>query len=262
MNIIDIIILGVVEGITEFLPVSSTFHLIWTSRLLSLPQSDFVKLFQVVIQAGAIVAVVLLYWKEVLTNMNLMKKLILSFIPTAIVGYVLYETIKDVFFESIISTTIVFIVVGIIFLLVEKLIKHDKIKMASDITSLSYRDALLIGAFQALAVVPGVSRAGAVLVGMMLLGYKRGESAKFSFMLSIPTILAATVFDLLQMRDVAFAQSGNSVLLLFGSVVAFVSAIIGVKWLISYLQKNSLELFGWYRIGVGILLLLVLTLSS
>ncbi|MDA1317462.1 MAG: undecaprenyl-diphosphate phosphatase [bacterium] len=258
MNIIHVIILGIVEGITEFLPISSTFHLIWTSRLLSLPQSDFVKLFQVVIQAGAIGAVILLYGKEVLTNFSLMKKLIISFIPTAVVGLVLYELIKEVFFESIIATTIVFIIVGILFIIIERLITSGRISMKLDVSKLTYKDAILIGVFQALAVVPGVSRAGAVLVGMMILGYRRDESAKYSFILSIPTILAASAFDLIQMREVAFASASSSVLLLFGLVVSFIGALVGVRWLIGYLQKHSLELFGWYRVAVGIILLAAL----
>ncbi|MDP4011218.1 MAG: undecaprenyl-diphosphate phosphatase [Candidatus Roizmanbacteria bacterium] len=258
MNIIHVIILGIVEGITEFLPVSSTFHLIWTSQLLSLPQSDFVKLFQVVIQGGAIGAVILLYWKEVLTNLSLMKKLMVSFIPTAIIGLMLYKLIKDVFFESMMVTTVVFIVVGILFILIERYIKAGKLSMKLDISKLTYKDALLIGVFQALAVVPGVSRAGAVLVGMMILGYRRDESAKYSFILSIPTILAAAALDLLQMRDIAFASIDTSMVLLLGLGIAFISSLICVKWLITYLQNHSLELFGWYRIAVGILLLAAL----
>lgn len=258
MNSIHVIILGIVEGITEFLPISSTFHLIWTSKFLALAQNDFIKLFQVVIQGGAIGAVVLLYWKEILMHISLMKKLIVSFIPTAIIGLLLYKLIKNVFFESMMATTIVFIVVGMLFILIERYIKSGKLSMTLDISELTYKDAFFIGIFQALAVVPGVSRAGAVLVGMLLLGYRRSESAKYSFMLSIPTILAATAFDLIKMRDVAFSNTQNSMLLLFGSAIAFVSALVGIKWLISYLQHHSLELFGWYRIGVGILLLLAL----
>ena len=258
MNIIHVIIFGIVEGITEFLPISSTFHLIWTGELLALPQSDFVKLFQVVIQGGAIGAVMLLYFREVLTNFSLMKKLMVSFIPTAIIGLILYKLIKSVFFESMMATTIVFIIVGILFILVERYIKSGKLSMKLDVSKLTYKDAILIGLFQSFAVVPGVSRAGAVLVGMMILGYRRSEAAKYSFMLSIPTILAAAGLDLLQMRDVAFASIDTSMVLLLGLGIAFVSSLICVKWLIAYLQNHSLELFGWYRIAVGILLLTAL----
>lgn len=261
MTIIQTFILGIVEGITEFLPVSSTFHLIWISRLLGLVQSDFVKLFQVFIQSGAILAVVFLYWKEILSSSALMKRLILSFIPTAFVGYFLYSMIKGVFFESIQFTSTVFIIIGVIFLIVEYLIGRRIIKIKKEITILTYKDAVLIGLFQALAVVPGVSRAGAVLVGMMILGYRRDESAKYSFMLSIPTILAASVFDFWEMKDVVLQDNGSILTLTIGTVVAFISAYFGITWLIRYLQQHSLVIFGWYRIVLGIILLLVLSMS-
>lgn len=251
-----IIVLGVVEGLTEFLPISSTFHLLWTSRLLGIPETEFVKLFTVVIQSGAILAVVLLYWREVFTNWKLIMKLIASFIPTAIIGFLMYDVIKNVFFESQLGTSIVFIVVGGLFLLVEYLISKKVLETKFDIQKLNYKQAAVIGVFQALAIIPGVSRAGAVLVGMMLLGFKRGESAKYSFMLSIPTIMAASLFDFIEMKDIVFAQSENIWILAVGSVIAFVSAMVGVKWLIKYLQNHSLVIFGWYRIVLGIILVL------
>lgn len=257
MNIFYTIILGIVEGITEFLPISSTFHLIWTSNLLGIVQSDFVKLFLVVIQAGAILAVVFLYWKDLLTNRAMMLHIIATFIPTAIIGLGLYSIIKGVFFESILSTTIVFIVVGIVFIIIEKLIEKDKIKLEKSLSKLSVKNAIIIGFVQALAVVPGVSRSGSIIVGMLLMKFKRSEAAKYSFLVSVPTIGAAAVLDLYEMREVLLSDSGNIMLLAIGTVIAFISALIGIKWLISYLQKNSLVLFGWYRIVVGIILLLI-----
>ena len=256
MNILHTIILGIVEGVTEFLPISSTFHLIWVSRFLGLPETDFTKLFNVVIQSGAILAVVFLYWKEVLSNMRLFSKLIISFIPTALVGLFLYDYIKSVLFESVFGTTIVFILVGVIFLGVEYLISRGKIKPMLDVEKLTYLQAIGIGVFQALAVVPGVSRAGAVLIGMMIFGFKRSESAKYSFMLSIPTISAASLFDLLEMKDVITQHPDSAITLLIGTAIACVSAFIGIRWLIGYLQNHSLALFGWYRVIFGILLLL------
>lgn len=258
MDILHTIILGIVEGITEFLPISSTFHLIWTSRIFGIAESDFVKLFNVFIQSGAILAVVFLYWKEILTNRQLFTKLVISFVPTAIVGLTFYDMIKGVFFESELGTTIIFILVGFIFLLVEYLIAKKILFPKQDIKNLTYRQALLVGLFQALAVIPGVSRAGAVLVGMMILGFNRSESAKYSFMLSIPTIAAASLFDFIEMRDVVFASTDNMITLIIGSLVALVSAFIGVKWLIRYLQNHSLAIFGWYRIILGIILILFL----
>lgn len=256
MNLIQTIILGIVEGITEFLPISSTFHLLWTTRLLGIPETEFVKLFTVFIQAGAILAVVILYFREVMTNMKLFMKLLLSFIPTAIIGLLMYDIIKGVFFESEIGTTIVFIAVGVIFLVIEYFISKGILKPEFEIDKLTWKQAALVGLFQALAIVPGVSRSGAVLIGMMILGFKRSESAKYSFMLSIPTILAASIFDFIEMREVIFSQPDYIGTLFIGSIVAFISALLGIKWLIGYLQKHTLALFGWYRLIFGILLLL------
>ncbi len=261
MNIIQTILLGVIEGITEFLPISSTFHLIWANILFGIEQTDFVKLFTVVIQAGAILAVVLLYWKDLLTNRDMMLKIAATFLPTAIIGYVLYSIIKGVFFESIGFTTTVFIIVGFIFLLIEQLVSKKKVILEKSIKSLTLKDAVIIGFVQALAVVPGVSRAGSVIIGMMMLKYKREESAKYSFLVSVPTILGASLFDLYQMQEVLYSNMNAVFILVLGTVVAFASAYFGVKWFIEYLQRNSLSLFGWYRIVVGIILLFILGMS-
>ena len=258
MNIFQSVVLGIVEGITEFLPVSSTFHLIWTSRFLGLVQSDFTKLFEVFIQGGAVLAVIFLYFKEVLKDRQLIVKLILSFIPTAIVGFLMYKIIKGVFFESTQTITIAFIVVGVVFLIVEYLIQKKWLKLEKDITKLSYGQAIIIGLVQSLSVLPGVSRAGAVILGMMFFRFKRSEAAKYSFMLSVPTILAASLYDFYKMREAVFESTDKLGVLFIGSVVAFGSAYLGVKWLIKFLQTHSLSFFGWYRIILGIILLLLL----
>ncbi len=261
MNMIQTIILGIVEGITEFLPISSTFHLIWTSQLLGIVQTDFVKLFLVVIQAGAILAVVLLYWKDFFTNRQMLINIIATFFPTALIGFGLYKIIKGLFFESTGFTTIVFILVGILFLVVEQLIEKKKLQPNKELKSLTLKDAIIIGFIQALAVIPGVSRSGSVIVGMLFMKFKRDEAAKYSFLVSAPTIFAASLFDLYEMQDVLTSSSDAIPTLIIGSIVAFISAYIGVKWLIGYLQKNSLALFGWYRIVVGIILLLILAMG-
>jgi undecaprenyl-diphosphatase len=258
MNIIQTIILGIVEGITEFLPISSTFHLIWTSNLLGISQTDFVKLFLVVIQAGAILAVVLLYWKDFFTNRAMLINIIATFFPTAIIGFGLYKIIKGLFFESILFTTIVFILIGIVFLFVEKLIQDKKLEPEKSLKSLTIKDSLLIGLIQALSVVPGVSRSGSVIVGMLFMKFKREEAAKYSFLVSVPTIFAASLFDLYEMKNIISSNMNAISLLVIGTIVAFISGYIGVKWLIKYLQQNSLALFGWYRIGIGIILLIIL----
>ncbi len=256
MTVFNSIVLGIIEGLTEFLPVSSTFHLLFISKLLNIAQTDFVKMFEVVIQAGAILAVVFLYFKEVSKNKDLILKIIISFIPTGIIGFILYKVIKNVFFESNLLMSVMFLLVGIIFLVIEKLIKDKKLKLEKSIKSTDYKQAVLIGIIQSLAVIPGVSRAGSVMVGMMLMGVKREESAKYSFLLAVPTILAASAYDLFKMRDTLFSQSSNSIILLFGFATAFISAFFAVKWFIGFLQKNSLKVFGYYRIILSPILFL------
>ena len=258
MNIFHSIILGIIEGFTEFLPVSSTFHLIWTSRFLGLTQSDFTKLFEVFIQGGAVLAVIFLYFKEVMRDRQLIIKLVLSFIPTALFGFLMYKIIKGVFFESTQTITIAFILVGIVFLVVEYLIQKEWLKLEKNIAKLSYGQAILIGVVQSLSVLPGVSRAGAVILGMMFFKFKRSEAAKYSFMISVPTILAASLYDFYKMQEVVFESTDKLGILLIGFAVAFVSAYVGVKWLTDFLQNHSLSFFGWYRIILGIILLLLL----
>lgn len=254
MNFLHAIILGIVEGITEFLPVSSTFHLIFAAKILGLQQTNFEKLFEVVIQSGAILSVLLLYIKTVLEDHELVKKVLVAFIPTAIVGFVLQKIIQDVFFESTPLMLSAFIVVGIIFIVYEFLLANKKVSLSRSLSSFTYIEALIVGGMQAFAVVPGVSRAGAVILAMMFLKFKRSEAARFSFLLAVPTILAAGGLDIIKMRHDLFASAQNIPLLLVGTVVSFVCAYFVVKWLIHYLQTHSLAGFGWYRIVAGILL--------
>lgn len=261
MDIVHAIILGIVEGVTEFLPISSTFHLIFASKLLGIPQDEFAKLFEVFIQSGAIVAVLLLYFKELIKDQELIKKTIVGFIPTAIIGLGLYKVIKGIFFESELLMLSVFIIVGFVFILFEKWIKQGKIELVRSIKSLTYQEAIIIGLIQALAIVPGVSRAGAVILGMMFLKYKRDEAAKFSFILAIPTIFAASALDLWKGKEYLISHASSTIYLLIGFITAFISAYIVIKWLINYLKKNSFEGFGVYRIIVGILLLSLFFLS-
>jgi undecaprenyl-diphosphatase len=253
VNIFITIILGLIEGATEFLPISSTFHLLMAQRLWGIEQTEFVKLFSVFIQSGAILSVLFLYFQDLWRDKSLAFKAGLAFIPTAIVGLLLHDFIKDVLFSSPISSIVVFIVVGILFILLEK----KTLQLTKAVENISYKHALIIGLAQALAVIPGVSRSGAVIVAMMMLGFKRSDSARFSFILSIPTIFAASALDLYDSKDVAFQKSATTYLLVIGFVVAFISSLIIVKWFIQYLQKNSLEVFGWYRIIAGLVLLLL-----
>ncbi len=254
MNILHTVVLGIVEGVTEFLPVSSTFHLIWTTKILGIPQTDFEKLFEVFIQSGAILSVVFLYFKTVIKNTQLLKKVAFAFVPTAVIGFLLYKVIKNVFFNSDVLMLSVFILVGLIFIIYEWYAKKSGDKFSKSLSSFTYKEAIIIGFIQSLAVLPGVSRAGAVMLGMMFMGFRRDESATFSFLLAVPTLLAASGYDLWKMRSVAFATSGNVSTLLIGTIVSFISAYFVVKWFIAFLQKHSLANFGWYRIAAGLLL--------
>ncbi|MFH1827268.1 MAG: undecaprenyl-diphosphate phosphatase [bacterium] len=256
MSIFQVFILGIVEGITEFLPISSTAHLIITSKILQLQQSEFLKLFEVVIQSGAILAVVFMYFSYLLKHVKLWAKLIVSFIPTAIIGFLFFTIIKGVFFDSTLIIASALLLVGLLFIFIEGEIKKGKINLKRKISELSYKDAFLIGFFQSFAIVPGISRAGAVILSMMILGYKRDESATYSFLLAIPTILAASIFDLYKNFGVLSTNVTNFQKIVIGFIVSFIFAYISVKWLILYLQKNSLVVFGVYRIMLAIILLL------
>lgn len=258
MDFLQAIILGIVEGVTEFLPVSSTFHLIFSAQLMGIQQSEFMKLFEVVIQSGAIVSVVFLYGGELIRDKELLNKVIVSFLPTALVGFALYKVIKTIFFESQYLMIGVFSIMGLLFILFEYLIKKDRISLKKETKDLTVQDALLIGFVQSLAVIPGVSRAGSVLLGMMLLRYKRDEAARYSFILSIPTIFVASAYDLYKMRQTLTESVNNGGLLIVGFLTAMIVSFFVMKWFIAYLKKNSLAVFGYYRILLAIILLLTL----
>ena len=252
MNIFQAILLGVIEGVTEYLPISSTFHLIWGAKLLGVGQTDFQKIFEVVIQSGAILAVVALYLRTVLKDLKLLQKVMVSFVPTALVGLVLYKIIKNVFFENLWLQISVFILVGIFFIIFEK--RRRKKEPEKSANQINYPEAILIGLAQATAVIPGVSRAGAVIVAMLILGVKREEAAKYSFLLAVPTLLAASGLELFASRTILFGQINNMGLLLAGFLVSFISAFIVVKWFVSYLSKHDMAIFGWYRLGLALIL--------
>lgn len=259
MLIVKTLLLGLIEGVTEFLPVSSTAHLILAAKALALPSSDYWKFFEIFIQSGAILAVVTLFWKE-LGRRDLVQKLALSFVPTALVGFGLYKIIKSLFFESapLIATTL--ILFGLVFLWVELLIKRKKVVLKKTLNKLTNKDAVILGLVQALSVVPGVSRAGAVIVGGMLMGYERRAIALYSFLLAVPTIFMAAAYDLIKTNPRVLTQ--NWPLTLIGFVTAYLSALVVTKWLIKYLQGNSLNGFGLYRIILGLVLIFTLLLNA
>lgn len=270
MTIFNAVLLGIVEGLTEFLPISSTAHLILTSELLGIYQTEFTKFFEVFIQSGAILAVVLLYWKLILNHKSYILNLIISFIPTAITGFILYPIIKNVFFNSLPLISISLFTVGILFIVLERNIAQiylggikgwrKGLVLTKTLAHITYNDAFIIGLVQTSAVIPGVSRAGAVIITMLLLGYNRKDSAIYSFLLAIPTIFAASVFDLFKTDWQLILQPNNMANLLMGFLVSFMTAYFVIKWFISYLQKKTLVGFGIYRIILAILLMLFISL--
>jgi len=258
MNFINALILGLVEGVTEFLPISSTAHLIISSKLLGIQNTEFQKFFEVFIQSGAILAVVFIYWKIILKNRSLMVNIILSFIPTAVVGLLLHKVIKNVFFESFTLIAVSLFVIGLFFIIYEFLLKNKIVKAEKKIIQMTILQALLIGVGQSLAVVPGVSRAGAVILTMMVMGFNREESALYSFVLAVPTLFAASAFDFIKTDSQLVFSGSNPLFLLIGLTASFFSALLAIKWFIKFLQKNSLSYFGVYRIGLAIFTYFVL----
>lgn len=260
MDVLHVFILGIIEGVTEFLPVSSTAHLLIANLFLGIEQTEFTSLFDVVIQTGAILAVAFWYTKTVIQHPSYIKHVLIAFVPTAIIGLVMHDVIKGVFFESMIMIALALIVVGALFIYLEKWISKNHIPLGGTIQNMTIQHALIIGTIQAAAIVPGVSRAGAVIVAMLFLRYKRTEAALFSFLLAVPTIAGAGVVDLMK-TDARIFTSQNILLIMIGSVVSLLSALIFVKWLISYLQSHSLEIFGWYRIILGAIVLIAISIG-
>lgn len=261
MNNLQAIILGIVEGLTEFLPISSTFHLIFSAKLLGIGSSDFLKLFEVFIQSGAIFALVFIYTKTLFSDRKLFMNVVYAFIPTAIVGTLLYKIIKNIFFETDWLMLTTFIGVGLLFLILEKYLRDKSIVLSKTCKQLNAKDSLIIGLAQACSVIPGVSRAGSVIVAMMIMGYKREEAAKFTFLLSLPTIFAASILDLYQGRALLSSINTGWGLLTVGFLVALMVAYLVVKWFIKYLEGHTLEIFGWYRIVLGGIILLTMAIS-
>jgi undecaprenyl-diphosphatase len=255
MTIFQAIIFGLVEGITEFLPISSTGHLIITGQILKLQQSDFLSTFEIAIQLGAILSILVLYWRSFFQKAEVVKRIFVAFIPTAIIGFLLYELIKSVLFGSLNVVLWALFWGGLAIILFEHIYK-EKETAENEISNLSYKKAIIIGLFQAIAVVPGVSRAAATIIGGLWLGLKRKTIVEFSFLLAVPTILAATVFDLYKSSPAFSADEFT--LLAFGLISSFVFATIAVKFLLRFIQQNDFKFFGAYRIVIALLFFFLL----
>jgi len=251
LGIIESIILGIVEGLTEFLPVSSTGHLILVSKLLGLEQTDAHKAFEVAIQSGAILAVVFLYREKLTHSIDLWKRLIIAFIPTGILGFLLYKIIKGLFSPYIVS--IMLIVGGLVFIAVEFFYKKSEHQI-DDILKIPYYKAFFIGVFQSIAMIPGTSRSGATIIGGLLLGLDRKTAAEFSFLLAVPTMFAATSYDI--MKNYHHFHIENWIALLTGFVTAFVFAVLAIKLFIGFVSRYNFVPFGIYRIILGFIFLL------
>lgn len=252
MTFLQAIILGIVEGFTEFLPISSTAHLILSSELLRIPDSAFLSSFIIAIQLGAIASVVLVYWRRIFFNFCVMKRVSVAFIPTALIGYALYSLVKGFLFESLDIIAWTLLLGGIVLIVFERWRKGKPV-IETPLSEMPYSTALTIGCIQALAIVPGVSRAGATIVGGMALGLGRKEIVEFSFLLAIPTMLAATGYDLMKTGS-AFA-SNEWELLAVGFIVSFFAAYAGIRFLVRFVQTHSFTGFGWYRIALGAVIL-------
>ncbi|WP_304234537.1 undecaprenyl-diphosphate phosphatase [Jiulongibacter sediminis] len=257
MDSIQAIILAIIEGITEFLPISSTGHMIIASSFMGIDNDNFTKLFEVNIQFGAIISVIVLYWKRFVQSLQFYYKLIYAFLPAAVIGFLLNDYI-DILLESVIVVAIMLVLGGIVLIFIDKVFEgkeqHDEV---------SYGTALKIGFFQCIAMIPGVSRSAASIIGGMTQGLTRKSSAEFSFFLAVPTMFAASAYKMLKAYlDETLSFSSEEIqLLVIGNVVAFLVALAAIKFFISYLQKYGFKVFGYYRIVVGLIILLLVALG-
>lgn len=258
MTYFEAFIIAVIEGLTEFLPISSTGHMMIGSALLGIESTPFVKLFTVAIQLGAILSVVVLYFKRFFKSFDFYKKLIVAFIPAAIFGLLLGDYI-DAALENLFGVAIALFLGGIVLLFVDKWFVNNKEDKEENITLIK---SLKIGLFQCLAMWPGMSRSACTIIGGMTQGFTRKNAAEFSFFLAVPTMFAATAKKLLDFyKDGISLQSNEISLLVFGNIVAFVVALIAIKSFIGFLNKYGFKGFGWYRIIVGGILILLFVLN-
>ncbi len=254
MQIFDAVILGIIEGITEFLPISSTGHLIITSSLLQIPTSEFLTTFEIAIQCGAVLSVAWLYHKKLQQKPELLLFACIGFLPAAVIGALFHSKIK-ILLGSTATVGWSLLIGGICLLLLEVWQSHRK-QPQRTLTDLRCSDALIIGILQTLALIPGVSRAAATIAGGLLLRFTRQQATEFSFLLSLPTIIGATVFDLLSMSNLP--SNNEWILLVVGGITSFIFATLSIRWLLQFITTHTFTLFGWYRIFAGILILTML----
>lgn len=262
MDIIASILLGIVEGLTEFLPISSTGHLTLTANLLGVAQTEFVKSFEVIIQLGAILAVVALYWRKLLTNLPILKRVLLAFFPTAVIGLVFYKFIKTYLLGNSLVVIVSLFIGGVILIWAEFWLKKyrgtdfqlrgeaSKSTDLEELEKIPYWQAVVLGLSQSVAMIPGVSRSGATIIGGLFLGISRQTIVEFSFLLAVPTMVAATGLELLT-SSMSFSLNEWG-LLLIGFSVSFLSALLAIKSFLAYIQKHDFIAFGLYRIALAL----------
>lgn len=257
MTVVEAIIIAVVEGLTEFIPISSTGHMIIAGKILSVPDNEFTKLFAIAIQLGAILAVVVLYWKKFFdfSNWQFYLKLIVGVIPAIVLGFLLSDKIDEML-ESTTTVAIALLLGGIVLIFIDKFFKHPRIQSERQI---SFTSAFVIGFWQCLAMIPGVSRSAASIIGGMQQKLTRSAAAEFSFFLAVPTMLAATGYKLLKFYTESGGFSGEEIkLLAIGNVVAFVVAMLAIKFFIDFLKKHGFRVWGIYRVILGVVLLIMI----
>jgi undecaprenyl-diphosphatase len=252
MNIIQTIVLSIIEGLTEFLPISSTGHMILASSIMNISEDAFVKTFEIAIQIGAIMAIVWLYAKRFLQGLTIYIKLAIAFIPTGILGIFAYHYIKAYLFNPIV-VSISLILGGIVLILIDKKMVNQQSK-TDVLENISYKNAFFIGLFQSISMIPGVSRAAATIIGGIFNGLDKKQALEFSFLLAVPTMVIATGYDLYK-TPVVF--TGHEIFLVcLGLVIAFLTAWFAVKVFINLVQNYGFKYFGYYRIILGIIFLL------
>ena len=251
MTWFEALVLAIVEGLTEFLPVSSTGHMILTEGIMGMKSNDFIQAFIINIQFGAILSVVVLYWKRFFQSMKFYYKLFVAFLPAAFFGLLLNDYI-DQLLESVYVVAVMLIIGGVILVMVDKWFKTTAEHGKSDVT---YKNALVIGLFQVLAMIPGTSRSAATIIGGMVEKMNKKAAAEFSFFLAVPTMVAASGYKLLKNHEAI--TSDNIGILIFGNVVAFIVALLAIKSFINFLTNHGFKVFGYYRIIVGLIILIL-----
>lgn len=268
MNIFEAIVVAIVEGLTEFLPISSTGHMIIASSLMGIHKEEFTKLFEVAIQLGAIMAVVVLYWKKFIDfkSFHFYLKLVVAVIPALLLGFLFSDKI-DAMLESPLTVAITLLLGGLVLLYIDRAFQHPTIHEEEKI---SFRRAFIIGGWQCLAMIPGVSRSAASIIGGMQQQLSRHLAAEFSFFLAVPTMAAATGYSLVlkdwetgnggvqKGYELLLASSENLTAFIVGNIVAFIVALLAIKFFIGFLQKHGFRWFGYYRIVAGLILLLLI----